>query len=203
VAEALEKARPYLRSHGGNVELAGIDDDGTVRLRLQGSCHGCPSSSMTLKLAIEEAIREAAPDVTAIRVEGEAPAVVPPSRPLVVLEGGPQADEVAWEEIEGLALLPDGGLGLYQAGERELLCCRVAGTLYAYGERCPACGDRLGDAALHQAALSCAGCGQSFDVVQAGRGIDRPELHLDPVPLFLESGRARVALAPVRVGAGS
>ena len=44
--------------------------DGVVRLRMQGSCHGCPSSAMTLKNAIEEAIYAAAPDVAAIEVEG-------------------------------------------------------------------------------------------------------------------------------------
>ena len=70
VAEALEKVRPYLHSHGGNVELLGLDD-GVVRLRLQGSCHGCPSSAMTLKSTIEEAIMEKAPDVAGIDVEGQ------------------------------------------------------------------------------------------------------------------------------------
>ena len=76
VRGALDKTRPYLKSHGGNVELVEIDAAGTVRLRLQGSCHGCPSSAMTLKNAIEQAIHEAAPDVTAIVVDGE----VEPSR---------------------------------------------------------------------------------------------------------------------------
>jgi Fe-S cluster biogenesis protein NfuA len=74
---ALDKVRPYLRSHGGNVELLGVVE-GVVRLRMQGSCHGCPSSAVTLKLAIEEAIYEIAPDVTGIQVEG---AVEPPARP--------------------------------------------------------------------------------------------------------------------------
>ena len=51
VREALDKTRPYLRSHGGNVELLSVEADGSVRLRMQGSCHGCPSSAVTLKLA--------------------------------------------------------------------------------------------------------------------------------------------------------
>ncbi len=65
VQQALEKVRPYLRSHGGNVELLGVEE-GVVRLQMQGSCSGCPSSAMTLKSAIEEAIYEAAPDATEI-----------------------------------------------------------------------------------------------------------------------------------------
>jgi Fe-S cluster biogenesis protein NfuA len=80
VGEALAEVRPYLESHGGNVELLGIDA-GVVRLQLQGSCSGCPSSAVTLKLAVEEAIHKAAPDVTEI-VAVDAPA---PS-PLIQLE---------------------------------------------------------------------------------------------------------------------
>jgi len=71
VARALDEVRPYLQSHGGNVELLGVDD-GVARLRLQGSCHGCPSSTVTLKSAIEEAIWKAAPDLDGIDAEGVA-----------------------------------------------------------------------------------------------------------------------------------
>jgi Fe-S cluster biogenesis protein NfuA len=74
VRQALEKVRPYLHSHGGDVELAGIAS-GTVQLRLQGSCKGCPSSSITLRLAVEEAVYEAAPEVTAVVAEGSAAAM--------------------------------------------------------------------------------------------------------------------------------
>jgi Fe-S cluster biogenesis protein NfuA len=70
VNQALVKVRPYLASHGGNVELLGIEE-GVIRLRLQGSCHGCPSSAVTLKQTIEEAIMEKAPDAAGIEVEGE------------------------------------------------------------------------------------------------------------------------------------
>ena len=71
VLGALDKVRPYLDSHGGNVELLSITD-GVVRLRMQGSCKSCPSSADTLKLAIEEAIYAAAPDIVAIKAEGVA-----------------------------------------------------------------------------------------------------------------------------------
>jgi Fe-S cluster biogenesis protein NfuA len=77
VQQALEGVRPYLRSHGGNVELLGVSD-GVVRLRLEGSCHSCPSSAVTMKQTVEEAILGKAPEVTAVEVEealgGAAPA---------------------------------------------------------------------------------------------------------------------------------
>ena len=76
VRQALDKVGPQLRSHGGSVELLGIVD-GVVRLRMLGSCDGCPSSAVTLKSSIEQAIYEKAPDVAAIVVEqlAETPAV--------------------------------------------------------------------------------------------------------------------------------
>lgn len=71
VRQALQAVQPMLASHGGNVELLGIQD-GVAHLRLLGSCQGCPSSSTTLKLAVERAIEKAAPDLLGIEAEGTA-----------------------------------------------------------------------------------------------------------------------------------
>ena len=73
VIAALDAVRPGLGAHAGDVDLLGIDDtpDGAVvRLRLAGSCHGCPSSTVTVRDAIERSIRAAAPEVARLEVEG-------------------------------------------------------------------------------------------------------------------------------------
>jgi Fe-S cluster biogenesis protein NfuA len=67
---ALERLRPTLASHGGAISLLGVSPQGEVRLRLEGSCHGCPSSQATLKSLVEQTIYALAPDVTALYVEG-------------------------------------------------------------------------------------------------------------------------------------
>jgi Fe-S cluster biogenesis protein NfuA len=74
VTAALERVRPHLGSHAGGVELTAIED-GVVRLRLRlrGACGGCPSSTSTVRDAIETAVRAAAPEVTAIEVDGAVP----------------------------------------------------------------------------------------------------------------------------------
>lgn len=69
VKEALDKVRPYMESHGGNVEILSLDG-GIARLRLHGSCHGCPSSAATLEGLIREALLETAPDLLGLEVEG-------------------------------------------------------------------------------------------------------------------------------------
>jgi len=70
VRGALEKVKPRLGLHGGSVEVVGVTPEGGIKLRLEGNCHGCPSSRVTLKSSIEEAIYAAAPDVTGLEVEG-------------------------------------------------------------------------------------------------------------------------------------
>jgi Fe-S cluster biogenesis protein NfuA len=70
VRNALESVKPRLGLHGGSVELIAVTPEGGIKLRLEGNCHGCPSSRVTLKSSIEEAIYAAAPDVTAMEVEG-------------------------------------------------------------------------------------------------------------------------------------
>jgi len=72
VYAALDSVRPYLGSHGGDVEVLGIDEEaGILRLRMLGSCDGCPSSSVTLQMAVKQAIEEGAPEIVEIQVADE------------------------------------------------------------------------------------------------------------------------------------
>jgi Fe-S cluster biogenesis protein NfuA len=71
IRRALDDVRPYLGSHGGDVELLGVED-GVARLRLEGTCNGCPSSTVTLRNAIEDAVLQAAPELERIEAEGVA-----------------------------------------------------------------------------------------------------------------------------------
>ncbi|MDK2954508.1 MAG: hypothetical protein PWQ57_4 [Desulfovibrionales bacterium] len=66
VEAALATVRPTLQNDGGDVELVDITEDGVVKVRLQGACHGCPMSQMTLKSGIERVILKAVPEVKAV-----------------------------------------------------------------------------------------------------------------------------------------
>ena len=191
VMQALDKVRPYLQSHGGNVELLDVDD-GVLRLRLEGSCHGCASSAQTLKLAIEEAIYEAAPDVTGLQVEG---VVQQAPSGLVKLQGKPVADNNdGWTEVSGLDSLIQGAARTIEVRGRAVLFCKLEETFYAYSSTCTACGQALEGARLDMSALVCPNCGHRYDVMRAGRGLDRPDVFLEPFPLLVKQGIARVAL---------
>jgi Fe-S cluster biogenesis protein NfuA/nitrite reductase/ring-hydroxylating ferredoxin subunit len=181
VMGALEEVRPYMESHKGGVELLSIDD-GVVRLRLQGSCSGCPSSTMTLKLAIEDAIHKAAPDVDEIVAEGVA-------EPVLQIQVVGQEPVAGWTEtgsLDGLA-----GAEVRTVDGEDVLFARIGDSTYAYRPPCPACGEPLGAGSMQGTELACAGCGNRFDAIRAGRCLDQPQLQLEPVPLL----GTRVALA--------
>lgn len=87
VGEALDTVRPYMESHGGNVELRGIED-GVAKLALRGSCDGCAASRATLELAIRQALEEHAPDLQGLEVEGVADAPAPGAFALPMIDCG-------------------------------------------------------------------------------------------------------------------
>lgn len=215
VLAALERVRPYLGSHAGDVEYLGLDPDGTVRLRLAGSCDGCPSSAVTVKMAIERGIEDVAPEVTKIEVENMAPAgatglggLAPPADgrtmlPLTQVSRQPDPPAATWVDVEGIANLRQGQVVATVVADTPAVVCNVAGNLYAYADRCPACGSSLSGATVDGVLLSCPGCPQRYDAVRAGRGFGKADevggLHLDPFPLLTENGGVRIAV-PAQVG---
>ncbi len=66
VEQALNAIRPYLEADGGNVKIVEITSDNVLRLELLGNCSSCPMSAMTLKAGVEEAVRRAVPEITAV-----------------------------------------------------------------------------------------------------------------------------------------
>ncbi len=195
VLGALQEVRPYLESHGGNVELLGIEG-GVARLRLQGSCSGCPSSTMTLKLAIEEAIQKAAPELEGVVAEGvTAPAPINflPAAEFVKRKK-PAVAQPAWTEVTALPPLADGGLATADVDGSTLLFIMIEDSYYAYRNACAVCGESLERAHLRGAELTCGACGHHFDVRRAGRCLDAPDKALQPIPLLVQNETITVAL---------
>jgi Fe-S cluster biogenesis protein NfuA/nitrite reductase/ring-hydroxylating ferredoxin subunit len=205
VRGALEEVRPYLSSHGGNVELRGVEGD-VVRVALEGSCSGCPSSTVTLKLAIEDAIHQAAPEIERVEAEGlaapaagggngqliqlEVPAAVPKAEPA---DEGPA--DAGWAVAGAMPELRGERMVAKRVGGEEVLFLRLADDTYAYRPGCPGCEASLAKGTVEATALVCAECGNRYDVLRAGRCLDAPRLHLEPVPLLTDdAGLVRVAL---------
>jgi Fe-S cluster biogenesis protein NfuA/nitrite reductase/ring-hydroxylating ferredoxin subunit len=200
VIEALDTVRPYMESHGGDVELLGLQD-GVAKLRLEGSCDGCAASRATLELAIKQALGEHAPDLAGLEVEGlseqasganghagfELPMVHPGAGP------GEGETPTPWRPLEETAGIEPGELRALRAGDAALVVTSLDGALVAYRDACAACGEPLDGGSLEGPMLGCPSCGVEFDLRRAGRAAGSEPLQLTPVPL-LEAGGVRVAV---------
>lgn len=207
VTEALDSVRPYMESHGGNVEMLGIEE-GVVRLRLEGSCSGCAASSATLELAIKQALMDAAPDLLGMDVEGVEmdatnsasmpnSSTAPPPISGTPLPLAPQVPELSgWTELDGVAGLDEGDTTVTTVGEVEVMVANVNGTLLAYRDACASCGAAIAAGVLGGGVLGCPSCSSRFDLPRAGKGVDDPALQLAPIPLLRDGAtRVRIALA--------
>ena len=207
VRMALDSVRPYMESHGGNVELLSVQD-GVATIHLRGSCSDCAASAVTLELAIKQALEEAAPDLEGLEVLGVAaqttggpglpmvtgnmpPAVTGMELPVVMAGPAPQP---SWVEVQSVAGLADGALTAVSVAGSDLVVANVDGTLLAYRDRCANCGAALHAGALSAGALACPECDRSFFLPRAGRSLDDDNMQLEPVPLLRDEGRVKVAL---------
>jgi Fe-S cluster biogenesis protein NfuA/nitrite reductase/ring-hydroxylating ferredoxin subunit len=181
---ALDKVRPYMESHGGNVELLQLEND-TATLRLEGTCKSCPSSGATLELAVRQAVEEACPDLVGFDVEG----VVAQS---TTTDHTP-ATEPKWISIDNLGHLNDGEMRPREVAAVQVLFVKAGGRLYAYRNICPGCEGNLNDGFLEDKMLCCR-LGHRFDVQRAGLCPDNPEIHLEPFPLLAANGVVKLSV---------
>lgn len=199
VREALESVRPYMESHGGNVELLELKD-GTARISLEGSCKTCPASTSTLELAIKQALDEAAPDLEALIVEGaqaSRPMVSGSATELPVLQVAPgeAGATPSWFVLAGAEHVVEGEVRGMEVQGVPLVVARIEGGLLAYRDSCAGCSSALHDGTLDDGTLACPECSRRFHLPRAGRSLDDDRLQLEPVPLLGGPEGTRVALA--------
>ncbi|OBI95109.1 NifU family protein [Mycobacterium sp. 1465703.0] len=205
VSDALDRVRPYLGSHGGDVDLLEVNGD-VVRLAFKGSCKSCPSSAVTLELAVQDAVRAAAPEITSIEVVTAAdttgPASVIPAESLLAHVHSNGHGRTAWHPAPELAELMPGEVAGFIIDDVTVLACRVGDQTFAYKDHCPVCDDSLAGSQLRGALLHCAACRTAFDVVHAGvAAASGSAVHLDPIPLLIRDGLLSVALPANVMGA--
>jgi Fe-S cluster biogenesis protein NfuA/nitrite reductase/ring-hydroxylating ferredoxin subunit len=196
VQAALDSVRPYMESHGGNVELLSLEQ-GIARIHLRGSCSDCSASAVTLELAIKQALEEMAPDLEGLQVEGMAAQTVPG-------QGLPMATGIelpvvtsappGWRDLPAGAAPAPGERGGAMLSGHPLVIANVDGTLLAFHDRCAGCGEPLRNGRLDGGILGCGACGRTFLLTRAGRSLDDENLQLEPVPLLRDGGQVRVAV---------
>jgi Fe-S cluster biogenesis protein NfuA/nitrite reductase/ring-hydroxylating ferredoxin subunit len=217
VHRALDEVRPYLASHAGGVEVLEVEA-GRVRLRLVGTCHGCPSSRATVSSTLERAVLDSVPEIEELVVEGltggatatatSAPAASGASGGELIQLTVRRADAAPgtggrWTRVELPAAGPAGRAPAVELEGQRVLLVQLEERWLAYQEACPACGGPLEGGALQAPTVQCPGCAARFDLLRAGRRVDDTPDHrgdhpnaagLSPLPLLVDGAGARILL---------
>jgi Fe-S cluster biogenesis protein NfuA/nitrite reductase/ring-hydroxylating ferredoxin subunit len=186
VEEALDEVRPYVESHGGQVELLEVAD-GVVHVRMSGACHGCAGSAITLRRGIEQSLRE--------RYPGFREVVAHEPEQLLQIEtfNGPVFDTAV-----PLQDLRPGQMTAVELRGHPVLLINVAGEPYAFRNACPVESARelpLQGGRLAGEVLVCPWHNCAYDARSGERVDDRPEEPgLRPLPVAVQDGVVRVAV---------
>jgi Fe-S cluster biogenesis protein NfuA/nitrite reductase/ring-hydroxylating ferredoxin subunit len=181
VEQALEEVRPFLRQHGGDVELVAIQTD-AVEVRLVGACHGCPASGQTLSEGVERSIKLRCPEIQHVRQVSRAPQVRAQPQlgePQVVHFVSPfaRSRDQGWEPLCRLDEIADGGIATRTHQGRELLLYRSGDTVSCANNVCAHMGMPLDGGELVGGTLRCPYHGFTYQL-ETGECLTVPEVQL-------------------------
>ena len=194
VERALEDVYPYFESHGGKLDLLGVEN-GRVRVRLSGSCEGCPGTATTLQRVVEEALREGFSGFEELVTE-EPP---PPAPKNIVQLGRHPLRRPRWVAAGRLEDLEPGALLPLRLEDVPLLLTLLDGEVYAYRDGCPpgsALTLQLGS--VEGTTLVCPWHGCRYDLRTGKR--ENGEGKLSVLPVAVQDGEVKVALGTEEVG---
>ncbi len=185
VARVLDAARPYLRSHGGDVELVEVRDN-VVSIRLHGSCNGCSLSAVTLRNEIEEALRASVPEIVGVQV-----VAAEPGPALIMPEHIGVRDRLSgWVSGPAVEEVPPGTMHCLNTSQADVLIINLDGRLSAFRNACAHQGLPLDKGLLDPQAgtITCPWHGFCYDA-GSGECLTAPQAQLEPFPLRVEQGR--------------
>ena len=188
VESALESVYPYFRSHGGELEVLGVEE-GRVRVRLSGSCEGCPGTATTLERVVEEALREGFSGFK--ELVAEQPPQPAPEKPIQL--GRKPLRRPRWVSVGPLEELQPGEMRALRPEGTSLLLVRLDEEVYACRNGCPpgsALALHLGR--LEGSTLVCPWHGCRYDV-RTGKRQDAEEGKLAVLPVAVQDGEIKVA----------
>jgi Fe-S cluster biogenesis protein NfuA/nitrite reductase/ring-hydroxylating ferredoxin subunit len=179
----IENVRPYMQSHGGDVELLEVTAD-TVKLRLAGSCNGCSQSAVTLRNGVEEALRESVPEIAQIEVAPNEPGPA-----LISVESLTKANQKGWIPGPAPEDLEDGKPFRMEGENGGILILRMGNQIQAFRNACAHMGLPLDGGMVDREAgtITCPWHGFRFDCL-TGECLTAPHAQLETFPLRLEGG---------------
>lgn len=182
--QALELVRPYMQSHGGEVEVLDVQE-GMVHVRLQGTCTTCAASTATLKNGIEVALRQGLPGFQGLVVHEPEPQEEVPGLIELPMAGKAPSTLPApvFTQVAELFTLPEGRVMGVQAGDKNAILIRFGPEVNAFDSTCPSCNRSLKEAKLSGTVLVCPWQNCAYDA-RSGQRVDgaaKPGLRVYPV----------------------
>lgn len=183
VRRVIDNVRPYMQSHGGDVELLEVSTD-TVRLRLTGACNGCSMSAVTLRNGVEEALRENVPEILHIEVVPNEPTPV-----LISADSLLNANQKGWIAGPRAEDLLEAKPFRMEGENGGILLLRLGDQIQAFRNACAHMGLPLDGGMVDREAgtITCPWHGFRFDC-RTGECLTAPHAQLENVPLRIEEG---------------
>ena len=184
IVRVLEFVKPYMQSHGGDVEFVKFEND-TAFVRLAGACNGCSQSAVTLREGVEESLKTHVPEVKRVEVVPNEPAPA-----LIRIESLKSSKTGGWIETLGVEEVPDGKMKCFQTDAANILIVNFDNNLSAYRNECPHQGLPLdvGYLDAEDRTITCTGHGFKFDA-GTGECLTAPQAQLEIFPLRVENGK--------------
>ena len=204
IEKALDEVRPFMATHGGDVELVALKPPDTVEVRLIGACHGCPASSQTLTEGVEKAIREHCPEILHIiqvskgapeagqcdshgKTSGNGEATVHFISPFALHA------KAGWVDVAGLAEVPEGAVTERQIKSRSLLLSKRGDTVSCFDNQCAHLGMPLEMGTIKNGIITCPYHGFEY-LLQTGECMTAPEVQLKVHAVRVTGTRVQVRL---------
>ena len=197
--KALDEVRPFMATHGGDVELVAVKPPDTIEIRLLGSCHGCPASSQTLSEGVEKAVRAHCPEIVHINQ---------------VSKGAPEAHKAAandgvsvvhfispfalhaksgWIDAANIDEIPEGGVTERKIKTRSVLLSKQGSRVSCFDNSCAHLGMPLEMGEIENGVITCTYHGFQY-LLETGECLTAPEVQLKVHAVRVTGDRVQVRL---------
>ena len=192
VEQALESVRPFLGSHGGNVEMVEIITPDTVTIRLLGACDGCPASGLTLSEGVEKAIKEYCPEITTItKARGGVTAKPVDGIPVHFVSPFANSEDAGWEYAALLDEIPERQIKVVTVAGNEVILSRFDGKVTCYQNACAHLGMPLDMGEVRNGILICPHHAFEYSL-ESGECLTAPEVQLQTHAVKVVGNRVEI-----------
>lgn len=192
IEEALDSVRPFLKSHGGDVELVNVEAPNQVTIRLVGACDGCPASGLTLAEGVEKAIKGFCPEITKIhKAKSGASAKPIDGVPVHFVSPFARSDDAGWVHATELDTIPEADIKVMELAGQSILLSRRGTRVTCFQNACAHLGMPLDTGIVYDGILECPHHAFKY-ALDSGECLTAPEVQLQAHGVRVVGNRVEV-----------